>query len=143
MRGHDETDPATEHWEALITLLGQGRQADDGRSGDAQQGMPLPPTWYWIEADRGGGLIACRQAGEDEWRVLTNTPQFKERVGASAVQLYGQTWVRRGWVRPAKDGKSTDYQHVYGRGAEVRARVLRIPHTILERWGQEHPERAR
>jgi hypothetical protein len=131
--GHEDTDPATEAWEGLMTLLIQGRKADDGRF-DQAANILVPATWEWIEADRGGGMIACRKIGDDYWRVMTRTPQFVERIGAQAVQLYGQSWLKRGWVRPAKDGKSTDYQRVYGRGEEASARVLCIPLSMLEQW---------
>jgi hypothetical protein len=131
--GHDDTDPTIDAWEALMTLLVQGRKADDSQFDQAANSM-VPATWEWLEADHGGGMIACRKAGDGYWRVMTRTPQFVERVGAQAVQLYGQAWLKRGWVRPAKDGKSTDYQRVYGRGEEASARVLCIPRAMLEHW---------
>ena len=131
--GHDEADPATDAWEALLTMLAQGHIRDNGSSDAGSQGR-VPASWEWIEADRGGGVIACRRAGDDYWRVMTRTPQFVERVGAQAVQLYGQTWVKRGWVRAANDGKSTDYQRIYGSGEEASARVLCLPRAMLEGW---------
>jgi hypothetical protein len=62
--GHDETDPATEAWEALLTMLAQGHLRDNGSCDTDGHGM-VPASWEWIEADRGGGVIACRRAGDD------------------------------------------------------------------------------
>ncbi len=101
---------------------------------DKMQQVIMPARWEWIEADRGGGGVACRKTGDDCWRVMTRTPQFVERVGAQAVQLYGQAWLKRGWVSAAADGKSTDYQRVYGSGGESSARVLCVPVAMLEEW---------
>jgi hypothetical protein len=128
--GHSQTDPATEAWEALLTLLAQGRRCDNS-SFDSHNQAVVPATWEWIEADRGGGVIACRRAGDGYWRVMTSTPQFKERVHMQAAQLYGQTWLARGWIRPGREGTSTDIQRVHT-GECVR--VLCIPLQMLESW---------
>ena len=76
-------------------MLAQGHKRDDGID-DSESGRTVAASWEWIEADRGGGVIACRKVGDDYWRVLTRRPQFVERVGAQAVQLHGQTWLKRG-----------------------------------------------
>jgi hypothetical protein len=127
--GHSDVDPATDTWEALVTMLAQGRRGDDGYK-DAS-GAPMPAQWEYIEADRGGGVVACRKVGESYWRVLSTTPQFKERLGAACVQLYGQTWLKRGWVLPGKDGKSDEYTTIYPSGA---LRILKVPTDMLEQW---------
>jgi hypothetical protein len=128
--GHSDVDPATDAWEALVTMLAQGRCHNDSEA-DQVTGTVIPAQWEYIEADRGGGVIACRKIGEPYWRVLTSTPQFKERVGAAAVQLYGQAWLKRGWVLPSKEGKSTDFKTVYPSGA---VRVLKVPDGKLDQW---------
>jgi len=133
--GHDETDPATEAWESLITLLVQGRRCDDGDLDEATK-TRSPSEWEWIEADRGGGLIACRKAGDGFWRVLPSAPQFKERVGAAAVQLHGQSWLRRGWLLPGRDGKATEPLRTH-RGELLR--VLKVPASALEQWSDVTP----
>lgn len=132
--GHDETDPATDAWEGLLTLLAQGRRQND--SDTDHNGIPIPnsTTWEWIEADRGGGMIACRKVGEETWRVLSSSPQFKERVGTAAVQLYGQTWLRRGWLAPGRDGKATEPLRV--RSGEL-LRVLKVPAAALDDWKRD------
>jgi hypothetical protein len=109
-------------------MLAQGRRGDDGH--DSPTGY-VPAEWDYIESDRGGGVIACRKAGDPVWRVLTSTPQFKERVGVAAVQLYGQAWLKRGWVLPSKEGKSTDFKTVYPSGA---VRVLKVPDDQRTQW---------
>lgn len=130
--GHDETDPATDAWEALITMLAQGRRASDADE-DPTTHTPIPDSanWEWIEAERGGGMIAAQKAGDDYLRIITTTPQFKERVGSSAVQLYGQAWARREWIRAGKDGKSTEVMKIRNDGA---MRVLKVPLTALDDW---------
>jgi hypothetical protein len=128
LSGQHETDPALDAWEGLITMLAQGRRGDDGYE---TAGSYVPAQWEYIEADRGGGVIACRKAGDSFWRVLTSTPQFKERVGPAAVQLYGQTWLKRGLVQPNKDNKSTEYKKVYPTGA---VRVLKVTEDKLSNW---------
>lgn len=132
LSGQHDTDPATDAWEALVTMLAQGRRRDDSDVEPITH-APIPSTaqWEWIEADRGGGVIACRKTEESYWRVLTSTPQFKERIGAAAVQLYGQAWLKRNLVLPNKDGKSTDFMKVYPSGA---VRVLKVPDAMLSEW---------
>lgn len=130
--GHSDADPAEEAWEALITLLAQGHRRDDSDTESvSHQPIPNSAAWEWIEADRGGGMIAARRVGESYLRVIANTPQFKERVGTAAVQLYGPTWIKRGWVLPAKDGKATDVMKMRDMGA---MRVLKIPLEQLDGW---------
>ncbi|MEN9938481.1 MAG: hypothetical protein RLZZ387_5060 [Chloroflexota bacterium] len=133
--GHSDHAPASEAWESLVTFLAQGRRHDDGEWVETKTGdrYHRPSTWQWIEADRGGGVIACRKPGESVWRVLTRTPQFVERMGASAVQLHGQTWMKDGLILPGKEGKSTDFQRVYPQGG---VRVLLVPDEKLTTWGE-------
>ncbi len=131
--GHDETDPATDAWESLITMLAQGRRCDDGNH-DPVTGH-TPTEWEWIESDH-GGMIACLKVGDGFWRVLPSAPQFKDRVGAAAVQLYGQTWLRRGWVQAGHDGKATEPLRTY-RGELLR--VLKVPIDALSRWQNVTP----
>ncbi len=128
LSGQHDTDPALDAWEALITMLAQGRRGDDGH--DSSNGY-VPAQWEYIEADRGGRVIACRRSGDSIWRVLTSTPQFKERVGVAAVQLHGQAWLKRKLIEPNKDGKSTDFMKVYPSGA---VRVLKVPEAMLSNW---------
>jgi hypothetical protein len=127
--GHSDTDPAEEAWENLVTMLAQGTRKSDGYE-DASQAW-VPAEWEWIEGDRGAGMIAARRVGDAFLRVISSTPHFKERVGSAAVQLYGATWIKRGWVLPAKDGKATDVMKMRDLGA---MRVLKIPLDQLDGW---------
>jgi hypothetical protein len=133
--GHSDADPAEEAWEALVTMLAQGHRRDDSDTAPiTHEPIPGSAQWEWVEADRGGGMIAARRVGDDGesfLRVISTTPQFKERVGTSAVQLYGPTWIKRGWVLPAKDGKATDVMKLRESGA---MRVLKIPLDKLDGW---------
>jgi hypothetical protein len=134
LSGQHDTDPALDAWEALITMLAQGRRHSDADIAPmTRELIPGSAEWEYIEADRGGGVIACRKVGDAYWRVLTSTPQFKERVGVAAVQLHGQAWLKRGFVQPNKDGKSTDFMKVYPAGA---VRVLKVPEAMLSVPGE-------
>jgi energy-coupling factor transporter ATP-binding protein EcfA2 len=128
--GQHEVDPASDAWERLVTMLAQGHRRNDGDTSDVTR-LPIPgsASWEFIEADHGGGVIACRKPGEDVWRVLTSTPQFRDRVGDTAVQLYGQTWLKRGLVLPGSDGKATEVARIYPAG---RVRVLKVPQAALD-----------
>ena len=117
--GRNTGDPATDAWESLMALLAQCTEYD----------QPSGAVGWKTLEDR-GQLIACRPLHDDTWRVLTGTPQFQERVGKSAPQLHGQTWLRRGWIMPGKDG-ATDVRALPGR---KQARTLLIPASVLEHW---------
>jgi hypothetical protein len=122
-RGHERTDPAGDAWEHLLLMLNQARLLSNTEL-DGVASTHTPATWEYLEANRGGGAIACRKVTEGYWRVPTNTPQFTERVGMSAAQEFGREWMRRGLVIPAADGSATERQRIYPRGL---ARVLSIP----------------
>jgi len=62
--GHDDTDPATDAWEALVTMLAQGRKRDDSVFDEAAH-VTTPASWEWIEADRGGGSALPRDGKPD------------------------------------------------------------------------------
>lgn len=118
--GHEDSDPAIDAWNRLVTMLAQAEE--------------YSPSQYanWITLQDRGQMLACRQANTDDaWRVLTNTRQFEDRVGAQAPQLYGRAWVERGWVRPGPDGKSTMPVKTFG-NKQVRALV--IPLKAIEDW---------
>lgn len=117
--GRGTADPATDAWEALMALMAQCTERD----------QPAGAVG-WITLEDRGQLIACRSLHDDDWRVLTGTPQFQERVGKSAAQLHGATWLRRGWVIPGKDG-ATETRALPGR---KQARTLLIPIDMLENW---------
>jgi len=123
--GHERTDPAGDAWERLLTMLAQ---AHENNNSSLSGGTITAATWDYLEADRGGGMIACRKVGEDYWRVPTNTPQFVERVGKTAVQEFGREWARRGNILSDKDGAATLFMALNTRGS---ARVLRIPVAVL------------
>lgn len=128
LSGHKDVDPITDAWERLVVMLAQGRRYSDADD----ENRASPAVWEYIAADHGGGVIACKKLGEPTWRVLSSTPQFRERVGETAVQLYGQNWMRRGWVLPGDGGKATAKARVHT-GATVR--VLRVPEDALLNWG--------
>ena len=76
-------------------------------------------------------MIAAHKNGDQYLRVISNTPQLTERVGPSAIQLHGPTWLKRGWILPAKDGKSTELKKLR---SSATTRVLKIPLDKLDGW---------
>ncbi len=124
--GHERTDPAGDAWERLLTMLAQ---AEIHNNSSLSNTSTIPATWEYLEADRGGGMIACRRVGDDYWRVLTTSPQFLERVGPSAVQEFGREWARRGCILTGLDGSPTMPKDLHPRG---KARVLRIPNGVVD-----------
>ena len=123
--GHERTDPAGDAWERLLTMLAQ---AEIHNNSSLSPTATIPATWEYLEADRGGGMIACRMVGDHYWRVPTGTPQFMERVGKTAVQEFGREWGRRGLIIPGPDG-ATINKGLYPRG---QSKVLRIPNDVIE-----------
>ena len=113
--GREHTDPAGDAWEAVMLMLAQAKLFDNAEIG-SDGGVITPATWEYLEANRGGGVVACRKVGEAHWRIPTGTPQFVERVGKSAAQEFGREWARRGYIDLAPDGKTTRTRDLYPRG---------------------------
>jgi hypothetical protein len=112
--GKERTDPAADAWEQLVTMLVQAEEVQDGN---------------WTVAKLQHQLIAARYGVEDIWRIPTGTPQFKERVGKSAVQLYGSTWLKNKWIEPGENNEPTPTKSLPGRKL---ARVLLVPAHAIE-----------
>lgn len=118
--GRQHADPATDAWEALGVMLAQAREHTDP-----------PGAAGWVVLEERDQMLACRQNHEDVWRVLTGTPQFITRIGKSAAQLHGKTWMRQGWILPGKDGGATEVRALAGRS---QGRTLLVPLAILDSW---------
>lgn len=89
--GQEQTDPALEAFERLRTLLAQCDEDTNGAPG-------------WILRRLRGETVAYRKTDDPYWRVPTGTPPFESRIGKSAVQIYGRTWLRHGFIR-SLDGR--------------------------------------
>lgn len=114
--GHEQQDVATEAFERLVVMLTQAEECTSEKT----------PNWITLELRT--GMIACRLATESVWRVLIGSEQFEDRIGKTAVQLYGPRWVQRGWVVP-KDGKASRSEYTV-RG--TTARVIMVPFQALQ-----------
>jgi hypothetical protein len=124
-QGHTEADPAADAFESLVLLI---VGATD------EPFAPAGPGWKVRTVNR--EPIAYMREGEDVWRVPTRTNALRERIGHAAVQLYGQTWVARGWVEADGEGRCTHVNKIGGEGA---VRVLRIPTERLNDWRPDEP----
>ncbi|MFV9507541.1 MAG: DUF927 domain-containing protein [Oscillochloridaceae bacterium umkhey_bin13] len=91
--GQEQTDPALEAFERLRTLLAQCDEDTNGAPG-------------WVLRRLRGETVAYRKTDDPYWRVPTGTPPFESRIGKSAVQIYGRTWLRHGLIR-SLDGRSS------------------------------------
>lgn len=91
--GQEETDPALEAFERLRTLLAQCDEDTSAAPG-------------WTLRRLRGETVAYRKTDDPYWRVPTGTPPFETRIGKSAVQMYGRTWLRQGLIRPI-DGRAS------------------------------------
>ncbi len=85
-------DPAEEAFERVKVLFIQGQQHFDATTG-----------WHRIEYDR--KLIAVRRENQNFWRCMHTTPDFTTVVGVNAVEMFGSTWLKHGWLLPHKNGK--------------------------------------
>jgi hypothetical protein len=118
--GYQESDPAADAWEALVLMI-VGAHTESFE----------PAGTGWIVRSVNRDMVAYQRLGEDVWRVPTRSATIQERIGPSAVQLYGQAWAARGWIEVDSEGRST---HVNKIGSEGSARVLRIPSAQLRSW---------
>lgn len=118
--GQKENDPAADAFEQIVLLVSSAQAAEPG---DA------PLGWEVRLINR--EPVAYRKGDEDFWRIPTGSQAFDARLGKSMPQLHGQTWIARGYVQAAADGKAT---HVDRIGPNARARVLRVPLARLEDW---------
>lgn len=130
--GQSGSDPAVQAFETLLMMLIQSR-TNDGFAGY------VPPEG-WEERWLDGKLLACKRHSDNFWRVLSTAPQIRTYTRTeNAVQQYGGTWAERKWIIP-NDEKSKDgnIKRVSTASATIsngqRARVLKIPVSILEGW---------
>ena len=54
--------------------------------------------------------------------------EIKDRVGGTAVHLYGRTWIKNGWLVPHPNGDTTYNMRVANK---MSTRVLLIPQDRL------------
>lgn len=112
--GQEQTDPALEAFERLRTLLAQCDEDTNGAPG-------------WILRRLRGETVAYRKAEDSYWRVPTGTPPFESRIGKSAVQIYGRTWLRHGFIR-SLDGRPSK---TLGAPHRTTAAALCIARSVL------------
>jgi hypothetical protein len=101
----DFADPAALAFEALKNLIGLAKHEVG-------------------EVHLNGELVAWQNG--DFWYIPTGSKPFAERVGSSAVQLFGKTWQAKGLIEPDPNGKSTHVTKTSGDRASVR--VLKVPY---------------
>jgi hypothetical protein len=130
MGDDDLSDPVIGSWERLTMLLIQATFSETAY-----------PGWIVAQDPRTKAMIACRRRDEAWWRVLTGSDEFEQRVGKSAVQRFGRSWVDQGWVTPGKERTTWANRMPNGENA----RVVHIPLKALAEWAgggedEEHSE---
>jgi hypothetical protein len=127
--GQEESDAASQAFESIIIMLSQSELRDDGLRGSDGHIIEAA-TWEWLEINR--QPVACRLAGADVWRVMSSSPQLRERIGSLAIQLYGQTWIERKWILPAPGGGATHRKGTHNQRGN--ARYVLIPVDVMHHW---------
>ena len=80
-------------WDTFSTLLAGAKTYTNGVG---------EPEFKEIRGER----IAWRRNG-DAWHVMHSAPVICQTMGAPRwIERYGSEWVRRGWLRPGKEGKA-------------------------------------
>jgi hypothetical protein len=100
-------DPAEDAFDRVRMLLIQSEYTTNAGGGKI-------PTWHNLHYDR--KLIACRRDGQDYWRVMHTTGEWKSIVGENALEMFSATWLAKGWIIPHKNGKISHSTWV-GRGS--------------------------
>ncbi|PDW00986.1 DUF3854 domain-containing protein [Candidatus Chloroploca asiatica] len=120
--GQAQTDPALEAFERVRTLLAQCDEDPNSAPG-------------WILRRLRGETVAYRRTDDAYWRVPTGTPPFESRIGKSAVQIYGGTWLRHGLIR-SLDGRPSK---TLGAPHRTTAAAIGIACSVLEDAHEEAP----
>lgn len=88
-----ERDPSRDAFEKAILMLSQCEIVDNG---DQAHGVKIAGTWEWLHYER--KMVAARRIGETFWRVLSTSPQWRAVVGANAVDMFGDEWLKAGLI---------------------------------------------
>jgi hypothetical protein len=134
--GRVEHDPATDAFEQVRMLVGQGEQRAMNQTNTVVDmyratpdgGWEVVPWAVWEIRMIGGQQVAYRKITSDEWRIPTNTHQFRQRVGEQAAQLHGRLWLHKQWVRE-KAGRTTRVEHLPGMGP---TRCIVVPDAVIQ-----------
>lgn len=121
--GQRERDPGRETYEKAILMLSQCELVDNS----FVDGQKIAPTWQWLHFER--KMVAARRVGEPFWRVLSTSPQWRAVVGASAVDMFGEEWLKAGLILPHKGRPVSDRIHTGpGKG---NLQCILVPDTEL------------
>jgi hypothetical protein len=99
-------DPADDAFERVRLLFIQSEHTHDGGSGI--------PTWHYLHYDR--HLVAVRREGQNYWRALHTSNEWRAYVGENSVEMFAGAWLDKGLLLPHKSGKISDTTWV-GKGS--------------------------
>lgn len=123
-QGQAERDPAQLAFEKVITMLSQSEHSNNSDMAEGSHGerQTIAATWEWLSYDR--KMVAARRIGEDFWRVLTTSPQWKAVVGEGAVDMFGETWLKQGLLRAHKGARAVSDKAYTGPGKGILQCIL-------------------
>lgn len=130
--GQADRDPAQLGFEKVLVMLSQSERSNN--SEESSQGHRSAATWEWLNYDR--KMVAARRVGEDCWRVMTTSPQWRAVVGEAAVEMFGDAWLKAGLIR-AHSGARPISDKVYtgpSRGY-LQCILLPVGHLPIEEDG--------
>ena len=105
--GQRERDPSRETFEKALIMLSQCELVDNS---DFAEGHKIAPSWQWLHYER--KMVAARRVGDPYWRVLSTSPQWRAVVGVGAVDMFGDDWLKNGFILPPKRaGRVSDSYH--------------------------------
>lgn len=125
--GQRERNPAQVIWDKVMVMLSQCELSDDREYSEHGQHRSVP-RWQWLHYER--KMVAARRVGEDYWRVLTTSPQWRLVVGENAVDMFGDTWLKEGLLVPHKGTRPVSDKAYTGPGKGYLQCIL-IPDSQL------------
>lgn len=123
-QGQQDRDPAVLGFEKVLMMLSQSERSDNGDQGEGSHGQKqtIAATWEWLSYDR--KMVAARRIGEEYWRVLTTSPQWKVAVGEGSVDMFGETWLKQGLIRAHKGARAVSDKAYTGPGKGILQCIL-------------------
>jgi hypothetical protein len=102
VEGQKEHNPGRESFDRALVMLSQCDLVDNADEAGGRK-IAGSATWEWLLYER--KMVAARRVGDGYWRVLSTSPQWRTVVGANAVDMYGEEWLKAGLIRSHKGAR--------------------------------------
>jgi hypothetical protein len=113
-----QRDPAEDAWERVRLLFIQSEYSNDAPSPSVR------PSWHYLSYNR--MIVAARRDGQEYWRCMHVSQQWKETIGENAIEMFGNVWADAGMILRHNNGTISKPTWM-GKGSP---RCLLIPTTI-------------